>query len=122
MYNDLDDRRRYDQANRRSRYEQADDGGEQHYDTGEDASAAVIKTVTAWVDAAGALQDVPGYDFDRMTPGNALCGPAIVWTPITTLVVAPGQTARVDAHRNLVIATRAGAGGSPAGAFAAGAA
>jgi invasion protein IalB len=36
MYNDLDDRRRYDQGTRRPRYEQADDGGEQQYDDGDD--------------------------------------------------------------------------------------
>lgn len=88
----------------------------------EDPAAAIVKTVTAWVDTAGALLEVPGYDFERMVPGNALTGPAIVWTPITTLVVAPGQTARVDAHRNLVIATNAGAGTRAGGAVAAAAA
>lgn len=69
-----------------------------------DASHAVVKTVEAWVDKAGELQEVNGYDFHRMRPGNAVDGPAVVWTPITTLVVAPGQTARVDEYMNLVIA------------------
>jgi N-methylhydantoinase A len=68
-----------------------------------DASAAVVTTVTAWVDKAGVLQDVPGYDFERLHPGHAVTGPAIVWTPITTLVVPPGQQARVDEYRNLVM-------------------
>ncbi|HKP16838.1 MAG TPA: hydantoinase/oxoprolinase family protein [Gaiellaceae bacterium] len=68
-----------------------------------DASGAVVKTVTAWVDAAAALQDVPGYDFERLLPGNVVPGPAVVWTPITTLVVPPGQEARVDEYRNLVM-------------------
>lgn len=68
-----------------------------------DASAAVVTTVTAWVDKAGVLQDVPGYDFERLHPGHAVTGPAIVWTPITTLVVPPGQRARVDEYRNLVM-------------------
>jgi N-methylhydantoinase A len=68
-----------------------------------DAAEAVVKSVTAWVDKAGALQEVPGYDFERLRPGNVVQGPAIVWTPITTLVVPPGQLAKVDEFRNLVM-------------------
>lgn len=68
-----------------------------------DASHAVAATVEAWVDKQSTLQQVPGYDFNLMRPGNALEGPAIVWTPITTLVVAPGQIATVDEYKNLVI-------------------
>jgi N-methylhydantoinase A len=68
-----------------------------------DAGQALVARVEAWVDTAGELQEVPGYDFDRLRPGNAVPGSAIVWTPITTLVVPPGQVARVDAHRNLVV-------------------
>jgi N-methylhydantoinase A len=70
---------------------------------GTDASAALVERVQAWVDKAGELQEVPGYDFERLRPGNAIPGPAIVWTPITTLVVPPAQTARLDEHRNLVL-------------------
>lgn len=69
----------------------------------EDASDAVVATVSAWVDSAEELQDVPGYDFDRLRPGAAVPGPAVVWTPITTLVVPPGQTARVDEYKNVVM-------------------
>jgi N-methylhydantoinase A len=68
-----------------------------------DASNALVTRVEAWVDKAGELQQVPGYDFDRLQPGNAIPGPAVVWTPITTLVVAPGQVARLDEHRNVVL-------------------
>jgi len=70
---------------------------------GEDADHAVVERVRAWVDKAGAVQDVLGYDFERLAPGNRILGPAIVWTPITTLVVAPGQTARVDEYKNIVV-------------------
>jgi N-methylhydantoinase A len=68
-----------------------------------DPNEALVETVTVWVDKAGALQDVPGFDFERLRPGNVVPGPAIVWTPITTLVVPPGQQARVDEYRNLVM-------------------
>jgi N-methylhydantoinase A len=57
------------------------------------------------------VQDVPGVDFERLRPGNTVSGPAIVWTPITTLVVAPGQLARVDEYRNLVLTVGADAPG-----------
>ena len=68
-----------------------------------DASHAVVKTVRAWVDAAEELQELDGYDFERMVPGNRVAGPGIVWTPITTLVLAPGQVATVDGYRNLIV-------------------
>jgi N-methylhydantoinase A len=70
----------------------------------EDASDAVAATVSAWVDKAGELQDLPGYDFERLRPGHVLAGPAVVWTPITTLVVPLGQEARVDEYKNVVLA------------------
>lgn len=72
-----------------------------------DASAAIVKTVTAWVEAAGEMREVDGYDFDRLSPGAEIPGPAIVWTPITTVVVGAGQRARVDEYRNLTIRTAA---------------
>jgi N-methylhydantoinase A len=71
-----------------------------------DAARAVVERRRAWVDAAGAFQEVPGYSFDRLAPGNEIAGPAIVWTPITTLVLGANHHARMDAHRNLVIARR----------------
>ncbi|MDX6440177.1 MAG: N-methylhydantoinase [Gaiellaceae bacterium] len=70
---------------------------------GTHASDALVERVQAWVDQAGELQEVPGYDFERLRPGNAIQGPAIIWTPITTVVVAPSRTARLDEHRNLVL-------------------
>ncbi len=81
---------------------------------GPDASQAVVRTVEAWVDKAGAVQQVSGYDFEAMRPGNSVEGPAIIWTPVTTLVVAPGQAAHVDEYANLVISTGASGSGSRA--------
>jgi N-methylhydantoinase A/oxoprolinase/acetone carboxylase beta subunit len=43
-----------------------------------------------------------------MDPGHRIEGPAVIWTPITTMVIAPGQTAHVDEYKNLVLATGAG--------------
>jgi hypothetical protein len=36
-------------------------------------------------------------------------GPAVIWSPITTLVLRPGQVARLDGFRNLLIAPRGAA-------------
>ena len=77
----------------------------------EDASHAIVKTVQAWVDADEEVQELNGYDFERMVPGNAVRGPAILWTPITTLVLAPGQVASVDGYRNLLISMAGGRAG-----------
>jgi N-methylhydantoinase A len=43
------------------------------------------------------------YERDRLGPGNVVAGPAILEAPDTTIVVHPGQTARVDKYLNLVI-------------------
>jgi N-methylhydantoinase A len=67
------------------------------------AEAALVKHVTAWVDKAGAMQEIPGYDFELLRPGNVVTGPSVVWSPITTLVVPPGHAARLDEYRSLVI-------------------
>lgn len=71
-----------------------------------DAAHARIATRRAWVEPARAFQDVPGYDFERLAPGNRLTGPAIIWTPITTVVLNPTHQARVDEYRNLVVSRR----------------
>ena len=43
------------------------------------------------------------YDFTRIRPGNEIAGPAVIHTPITTIVVQDAQRARMDALRNIVI-------------------
>lgn len=89
-------------------------------ETGEsDASQAVVKRVEAWVADPGEMREVDGYDYQLLRPGNALEGPSIIWTPITTVVVAPGQQASLDEYRNLVIDTAAGRSAAGAGTLAA---
>jgi N-methylhydantoinase A len=74
-----------------------------------DPSAAVVETRTAWVDEWGRMDDVKGYDFRLLQPGNEIPGPAIVWTPITTVVVSASHTAAVDGFKNLVLTVNDGA-------------
>ncbi len=71
----------------------------------EDSSDAFIESRLAWVEGAQEYQEVNGYDFEKLVPGNAVQGPAIIWTPITTIVLNQAQTARVDKFKNLVIAS-----------------
>lgn len=74
---------------------------------GPDAARAVVESRRIWVDGVRAFQPVQGYSFERLVPGNEIRGPAVVWTPITTLVLHPDHVARVDAYRNLVVSRRA---------------
>ncbi len=74
------------------------------YPTGDaGAEHAVVDTRRAWVEKAKAFQDVKGYDFEQLVPGNRVPGPAIIWTPITTVVTNPDQFATVDKYKNLII-------------------
>lgn len=41
------------------------------------------------------------YDYERLTPGHRFDGPAIVETPITTVVVPPQKSVRVDRFLNI---------------------
>jgi N-methylhydantoinase A len=52
----------------------------------------------------GRFVATPVYDGPKLTPGQAILGPAIVEEPFTTIVVYPGQRATVDAFGNYTIA------------------
>lgn len=43
------------------------------------------------------------YDFERLQPGAELVGPAIIETPVTTVVVNPHDRAAMDDYRNIRI-------------------
>jgi N-methylhydantoinase A len=70
---------------------------------GEDASAAWAGRRAAYSIAAEGMTDIDLYDFERLRPGNVLRGPAIVHTPITTLVLQAGQTGTMDHYRNIIV-------------------
>ena len=72
--------------------------------TGEDPGAAHRGRRDVFVDAEGGLAPANIYDFAALAPGNRIAGPAVVHTPITTIVVQAAQTARMDPWRNIVIA------------------
>jgi N-methylhydantoinase A len=70
---------------------------------GTDAGRAVIERCSVWVSRNARMESVLGYDFEKLVNGNEVPGPAVIWTPITTVVLGPAQVAQVDAQRNLVI-------------------
>ena len=45
----------------------------------------------------------PVYDFTKMHPGAAFAGPAIIETPVTTVLVNPNDRAAMDEYRNIRI-------------------
>ncbi len=59
-----------------------------------------------WFEGAGRL-DTPVYRRERLPDAAELAGPAIVAQFDSTTVIEPGQTARLDAHGNLVVAVPA---------------
>jgi N-methylhydantoinase A len=68
-----------------------------------DAGKARIGRRDIFVEAKGAMGEADIYDFDKLAPGNVVKGPAVIHTPITTIVVQDKQTGRMDAWRNIVI-------------------
>jgi N-methylhydantoinase A len=56
-----------------------------------------------FVDAANGMAEAEIYDFTKLVPGNLMRGPAVIHTPITTIVLQAKQTGKMDAYRNIVI-------------------
>jgi N-methylhydantoinase A len=56
---------------------------------------------------AGKTIDTPVYQRERLDAGISFAGPAIIDQLDCTTVIPPGQTARVDEFKNIVIARRA---------------
>jgi len=51
----------------------------------------------------GDFEPTPVFWGERLEPGNRIAGPAIVQVPDTTIVVHPGQAARLDPYGNVLI-------------------
>jgi N-methylhydantoinase A len=51
----------------------------------------------------GRKHQTPIYRAEHLVPGNVIEGPAVIEPTVTTIVVRPGQTARMDEFGNIVI-------------------
>jgi N-methylhydantoinase A len=70
---------------------------------GIDPSRAKVGRRLIFVDAQSAMVESDIYDFELLGNGNVVEGPAVIHTPITTIVVQEGQRASVDSFRNVTI-------------------
>jgi N-methylhydantoinase A len=68
-----------------------------------DASHALSTQREIFVEAKNALASANIYDFDLLKPGNEISGPAVIHTPITTIVIQQDQTGKMDTYRNIII-------------------
>jgi len=70
-------------------------------------SEAVLGKRDIWLPEADGRVSCPVYRRERLRPGHAVTGPAIIEQMDSTTLVLPGQTASVDAYMNLLIEERA---------------
>jgi len=68
-----------------------------------DASKARVDRRRAYFEANKDFVETDLYRFDALEPGNEVSGPSIILTPITTVVVNPGQQLLVDEYKNMII-------------------
>ncbi len=68
-----------------------------------DGAQAVKGKRDVYFEEARKFVATPVYDFVKMHPGAAFQGPAIIETPVTTVVVNPNDRAAMDEYRNIRI-------------------
>lgn len=68
-----------------------------------DPAAAQRGERKIFVDGDLSLRAAGIYDFARLRAGNVVNGPAVVHTPITTIVIQSAQIGRLDEYRNLIV-------------------
>ncbi len=68
-----------------------------------DASRARVGKRMVFVEARNRMAEADIYDFERLVPGNVVEGPAVIHTPITTIVLQTNQRGTVDGYRNVLI-------------------
>lgn len=59
-------------------------------------------------EAAGGRLDGVLYDFEGLTPGDEITEPGVILTPVTTIVVNPGDVAQMDRYKNIRISVQGG--------------
>jgi N-methylhydantoinase A len=62
-----------------------------------------VEVRRAWIPDDARFGDMRCYDFQSLSPGSIVEGPAIIWTPITTIVLTARQRGAVDGWRNIEI-------------------
>lgn len=75
----------------------------QHEKSRQDPETAKLREKEMHFEPAGGLVDAPVYDFTEIKPGFVADGPGVIVTPVTTIVVNPGDEARMDRYKNVRI-------------------
>ncbi|HKU97839.1 MAG TPA: hydantoinase/oxoprolinase family protein [Vineibacter sp.] len=70
---------------------------------GADAAPARVGRRPIFVEAEDGMVPSDIYDFEKLRPGNVVAGPAVIHTPITTIVLQAGQRGTLDGYRNVII-------------------
>jgi N-methylhydantoinase A len=71
--------------------------------SGNDASHALTSQRQVFVEAKSNFAVADIYNFDLIQAGNEIIGPAVIHTPITTIVIQDNQKGKMDSYRNIVI-------------------
>lgn len=75
--------------------------------------SAVVERRRAWVDDLGEYREIDGYSFEGLRPGDRIFGPAIIWTPTTTVVLHSRDQATMDMSENLILERKPARDSSP---------
>jgi N-methylhydantoinase A len=70
---------------------------------GEDPRGAFKKTRSLYFEDECGFVEVPVYDRDLLAPGNVIPGPAVIEERITTIVVHPNWSSRIDSYENIIM-------------------
>jgi N-methylhydantoinase A len=70
---------------------------------GTETSAAAARTGQRPAHFGEGFVDTPTYDGARLGAGAVIEGPALIQEPFTVVVLAPGDSATLDAHGNYLV-------------------
>ena len=73
---------------------------------GSSPNAALTGRRRIFVNGYDSLTEADVIDFEKLQPGNIIAGPAVIHTPITTIVIQDGQQGQMDGYKNIIIDLR----------------
>ena len=73
---------------------------------GSSPNAALTGRRRIFVNGHDSLTEADVIDFEKLQPGNIIAGPAVIHTPITTIVIQDGQQGQMDGYKNIIIDLR----------------
>ncbi|MFT4947558.1 MAG: N-methylhydantoinase A, partial [Natronomonas sp.] len=70
--------------------------------SGQDPEAGLLERKEMYFEQTG--KTTAGYyDFEKLDAGVTIDGPGVMLTPVTSIVINPGDRARIDQYRNVRI-------------------